>query len=67
MEMSLEEKVLLKVLKQIRKEQPPTAAPDDKYLDALHATNIINKGWDTTLTPLGYTIYECLLEKENNS
>ena len=49
----MEKKILFKVLQQIKNNQYPNAAPDEKYLKSLQEIGIIKLGWDNELTDFG--------------
>jgi hypothetical protein len=59
---SLEEKIIYKILCQIRKGELPTAAPDRDFLAALDKVGIIVAGWDYQIGPVG----RILLERGDN-
>lgn len=55
---SLEEKVIYKILCQIRKGEHPTAAPNKDFLVDLGRVGIIVADWDYQIGPIGKILLE---------
>lgn len=60
------DKVLYNVLRQIRKGESVTAAPDDNYIKSLENIGLIVNDWDRSLTKFGEEIFNYLENKLNN-
>jgi hypothetical protein len=59
----MQEKILYNVLRQVKRKESLTSAPDNDYIKSLICIGMISGGWDYTLTDFGESIYQILENK----